>query len=318
MITEQQKAKSAFPYLKWLLLLLIGAIIYLNYAGYLEPAVKFLDSPELTFKIGKVRVSLYEIIISSIGIVGVLWLADIISTFGESRIKRLRGINNANKAIISKFYQIFVYFLAFFIGLSALGIDLSVLAVFGGALGIGIGFGLQKVTSNFISGLILLFEKSIVTDDLIELTDGTTGLVKQIRARFTLLETPDGKEVLIPNEDLVTGKVINWTYTHKKARVEIKVGISYDDDVELAQKLMTDAAKEFPRCFHEPEPICYVREFADNSISLLMFFWVADVTEGRYGPKSSVMISILKKFKEAGIHIPYPQRDIYIKEQPKT
>jgi small-conductance mechanosensitive channel len=195
-----------------------------------------------------------------------------------------------------------------------LGIDLTALAVFSGALGIGIGFGLQKVTSNFISGIIILFEKTVQNDDLIELNDGTLGFLRNTGSRASLIETYDGKEVMVPNEDLITNRVINYTHSNKKARIKINIGVSYDCDLEKAQKLILEAAEEHPRTTKDPEPLCFLEEFADSSVNFILLFWVNDVIEGRYGPRSDVLFSIWNKFKENNIEIPYPQRDIHIKE----
>jgi small-conductance mechanosensitive channel len=195
-----------------------------------------------------------------------------------------------------------------------LGIDLTALAVFSGDLGIGIGFGLQKVTSNFISGIIILFEKTVQNDDLIELNDGTLGFLRNTGSRASLIETYDGKEVMVPNEDLITNRVINYTHSNKKARIKINIGVSYDCDLEKAQKLILEAAKEHPRTTKDPEALCFLEEFADSSVNFILLFWVNDVIEGRYGPRSDVLFSIWNKFKENNIEIPYPQRDIHIKE----
>ncbi len=315
MIQEHDESVKIFFYVKWLTFFVICSLIYLNYIGHLEPAVKFLDSPELTFKAGKLKFSLYQLLLSVLALIVTVWAADVISSFGESRIKKFKGITKANKALISKFWQIFVYVLAFMIGLSFVGIDTGSLAIFGGALGIGLGFGLQKITSNFISGLILLFEKSIVTDDIIELKDGTSGTVKEIRARFTLVQMGEGKEVLIPNEELVINKVINVTYSHKKGRLEVKLPLSYDADVAKAMKLMLEAAAEYPKTLKDPVPNCYVRELTNDGVMVFLYFWVEDVREGRMFPISEVMSSIVKKFKKADINIGTTQKLVYVKEK---
>lgn len=315
---EPTKSSLAFTLIKLAVFTLLCGVIYLNYIGQLEPAVKFLDSPKLTFTAGKFKISLYEIIVSITTIVVTLWAASIISDFGVRRIKNLRRLNSANKALLSKFYQITIYTFAFLVSLSLIGLDLAVLAVFGGALGIGIGFGLQKITSNFISGLILLFEKSIKEGDMIELENGTNGIIKHISGRFTLVETMDGKDIMIPNEDFITNRVISWTYTSTTARAEIMVGVAYDSDLELVRKIMLETAKENPKCLENPEPLCHVMEFADSAINLRLLFWIADINEGRLGPRSEIMINIIKKFKEAGITIPFPQTDLHIKRQQKV
>ncbi len=296
-----------------LLITFLMSFFLLGFLDYLQPMKTFLDSDDLSFKIGTTRFSVYLLIKATVIVVLVFWITGILSEFGENRIKKIRGIKASNKALIVKAFQILIYFIAFIIGLDVLGIDLTTLAIFSGAIGIGIGFGLQKITSNFISGLILLFEKSVENDDLVELTDGTYGYIRHTSARYTLIETFEGKEIMIPNEDFITNRVTNWTYTNSKGRVAINIGVSYESDIEKAMELILEAAKEHPRCVDEPSPSCYLEEFADSSVNFILFFWLADVTEGRFEPRSDVLRSIWKKFKENNIVIPYPQRDLHIK-----
>lgn len=301
----------------WIAKLLLAALVIgffaLGFLDYLQPIKTFLDSDALAFHIGEMRFSAYLIIRACITVIMLFWLTGIFSEFGEKRIKTFKNVKASNKALLTKAFQIIVYFLAFIIGLDVLGIDLTALTIFSGAVGIGIGFGLQKITSNFISGLILLFEKSVENDDLVELADGTYGFIRHTGARYTLIESFEGKEIMIPNEDFITSRVTNWTYSNSKGRVAIPIGVSYDSDIEKAQALILEAAKEHPRCIDEPEPVCYLREFADSSVNFLLFFWVSDVTEGRYSPQSEVMFSIWRKFKTHHITIPFPQRDLHIK-----
>ncbi|MBT6547667.1 MAG: mechanosensitive ion channel, partial [Gammaproteobacteria bacterium] len=206
-----------------------------------------------------------------------------------------------------------IYLVAFLVGLDFVGIDLTTLTVFSGAVGIGLGFGLQKIASNFISGLILLMEKSIEEGDLIELSDGTFGYIRRASARYTLVETFDSKEILVPNEDLITSRVVNWTFSNSSARIEIELGVAYDSDIDLAHDLILAAAREHPRCAIKPEPACFLRFFGDSSVNFILHFWVEDVTLGRWPTQSEVMFSIWRKFKDNGIEIPFPQRDLHIK-----
>lgn len=298
---------------KFFLALLIIAFFVLGFLDYFRPIQTFLDSEILSFNVGETRFSAYLLIKAIITVIILFWLAAILSGFGEKRIKSIRRFKASNKALIIKVFQILTYFIAFIIGMDVMGIDLTAFAIFSGAIGIGIGFGLQKVTSNFISGLILLFEKSIENDDLVELADGTYGYIRHTGARYTLVETFEGKEIMIPNEDFITSRVTNWTYSNNKGRVEINIGVSYDSDIEEAMRLILESAQEHPRCIADPEPSCFLKEFADSSVNFVLFFWVSDVKEGRNGPRSDVMLTIWKKFKEHNITIPYPQLDLHVK-----
>ena len=298
---------------RWLIALLIAAVLTLGSLGYLEPVKTLLHTEALTYTLGNYSVSLYQVLKGLVALVALFWVAAIISATGENRLKKLEKIRAANRALLIKGFQSLVYLVFSLFALDILGIDLAALAVLGGAIGIGIGFGLQKIASNFISGLILLMEKSVEEGDLIQLNDGIYGFVRQTGARYTLIETFDGKEIMVPNEDFVTNRVTNWTYSNSRGRVEILLGVSYDSDIEKARELMLEIAKAHPRCSAEPVPQCYVRDFGQSSIDLLLYFWVDDVSLGRYEPRSDVLRTIWKRFKSEGITIPFPQRDITIK-----
>lgn len=303
--------------LKNLFLLFLIILITAAYMlGYFTPLIQVLSSKDLTTKIGSTRISAYDVLKAIYATVILIWITNFISNFGEKRIQRLRWINPSNRELLNKGFQIILYFIAFLIGLRILGINLTALAVFSGAFGIGIGFGLQKITSNFISGLILLLEKAVRIGDLIELSDGTIGFLRHTNARYTLVETPDGRDIMIPNEDFITNRVTNWTYNNNFGRVDLIVSVAYSSDIEKAQTLILEAAKEHPRCIAEPKPACFLQQFGDSGINLQLFFWVADVTEGRMEPKSDVMLSILKKFKQHHIEMPLPQREIMVKTLP--
>ncbi len=291
---------------------LVLAVSLLGYFGYLQPTIDFLDSDQMSFSLGSFNISFYEMLKRLTFLVILIGVANLIVEKGRNYFKGLRKIRLSNRALVINFYQIFIYFITFMIGLNILNIELSSLAFFGGALGIGIGFGLQKITSNFISGLILLFEKSIEEGDLVELDNGVYGFVKNTGARYTLIETFDSKEIMIPNEEFITKNVVNWTYSNKQGRVDVQIGVSYKCDIEKARELILEAAIEHEKCSKDPEPKCFLREYGDSSVNFLLHFWVDDVTFGRFEPQSDVMRAIWRKFKENDIEIPFPQRDIHI------
>lgn len=188
---------------------------------------------------------------------------------------------------------------------------MTTLAVIGGAVGVGIGFGLQKIASNFISGIILLFEKSVEIGDIVELDGGNIyGEIKHFGGRYTLVESSDGKEIMIPNEDFIISKVTNWTYSNSRARIEINLGVAYGSDLELVQKIMISCAKENSHCLAYPEIECFVTQFGEFDIKFTLYFWISDIVRGRMLPRSEVLMSIWKKFRENGIEIPLPQREV--------
>tara|TARA_R110002094_G_scaffold16436_4_gene27975 strand:- start:2187 stop:2795 length:609 start_codon:yes stop_codon:yes gene_type:complete len=192
-----------------------------------------------------------------------------------------------------------------------MGIDLTALAVFGGAIGVGLGFGLQKVVSNFISGVILLLDKSIKPGDVIEISD-TYGRINKLAARYTSVISRDGREHLVPNEDIITQTVINWTFSDQKVRRHLPVNVSYNCDIEVAMQLMMDAATESPRVIKNPEPRVLIKGFGDNGIDLELRMWIRDSENGVSNIASEVYLAIWHKFNAEGVEFPYPQRDIHI------
>jgi small-conductance mechanosensitive channel len=308
--------KPESKHAKFLLLALMALVAFEELLELWAPTKDFLNQDSLAIHFGKQSITFYEILKSIFAVVSVFWVAAIISDLGEKYISSIRNMRMGNKAILIKLFQIILYFIAFLLVLNFIGIDLTAFTVFGGAIGIGVGFGLQKITSNFISGLILLFEKSVERDDLVELSDKTIGFIRHMGARYTRVETFDGKEIIIPNEDFITNRVINWTYSNSRCRIDFIIGVSYDSDLEKVLSLMVEAAKEHPRCLQEPEPACYLREFASCAVNFQLYFWIADVTFGRSQVQSDVLFSIWKKFKENNIEIPHPKMDMYIKQLP--
>lgn len=284
---------------------LITLTAILKVTAFTQVTVGYLNS--IAVDVGTFHISLLNLINSIIILIIVFWIAGMLTRSLEKFLRRSSSLSYTARELTVKFFRIFFYFIALLITLSALGVDLTAFAVFGGALGVGIGLGLQKITANFVSGITLLMEKSIKIGDLIEVGN-TTGNVRELNIRYALIETVDGREVLIPNEELVSTRVTNWTYSNNSARIEIPVGVNYDSDVQLVRRLLLEAAKEHPKCIKKPEPNCFLREFGDSSLNFLLVFWIADVNDGRFGPQSEVMMNALAKFKANDIDIPYPQR----------
>lgn len=292
---------------------LVPALI-LHIFGALEPTISYLD--ELYFKIGKIKISLYLIIKAIIVLLTVFWLSGLISRKSKSYFENNKNIKSSTKGIISKFIDIIIYSVVFIIILKTFGVDLTALAVIGGAIGVGIGFGLQKIASNFISGIILLFEKSVEVGDIVELDNGSIyGTIKHFGGRYTLVEAMDGKEIMIPNEEFIIGKVTNWTYSNNRARIDIKIGVAYDSDLKKTKEIMLQCALDHKKCIKYPEPECYVGSLNEYDISMILYFWINDIVEGRMGAKSDVMIDIFDKLKENNIKIPLPQRELKIIEE---
>lgn len=298
---------------KWLMLAGLIALVFSAGAGYLNPAIHFLSQKSLTFRFAHQKFNAYDVIKGIVALLITFWGAAIVSEFIEGRINRIKQLRPTTRALFGKISQIVTYIIAFLCALDIIGIDLTALTVFSGAVGIGLGFGLQKIASNFMSGLILLVERTISPDDLIELSDGTTGHIRRTGARFTLLETFDGKEIMIPNEEFISNRVTNLTYSNKKGRINILVGISYDADLKLAQSLMMQAALAHPKCLTDPRVLCTMTAFADSAVNFKLSFWVEDVNDGMREPQSEVMFAIWDLFKQHDIKIPYPQREVTLR-----
>jgi small-conductance mechanosensitive channel len=202
--------------------------------------------------------------------------------------------------------------LAVVFALGSIGIDLTAFAVFSGAIGVGVGFGLQKVVSNLVSGVILLMDRSIKPGDVIEI-DGTYGSVTTLNARYVSVLTRDGKEYLIPNEDLITQRVTNWSYSSALIRLHVKLGISYQSNPHKAIELVLEATREVKRVLKKPEPTCLLVAFGDSSVDLELRFWIEDPVNGTTNVRSEVMLNVWDLFQENGIEIPFPQRELTLR-----
>ena len=225
---------------------------------------------------------------------------------------RMPNITPSMEVLFSKILKVVLISLSIVIGLNSFGIQLSSLTVLGGAIGLGLGFGLQKVISNLISGVILLLDKSIKPGDVISIGD-TYGWINKLSARYVSVITRDGRENLIPNENLITNEVENWSFSDTKVRLRSPVGISYDADVRKAIELCKQAATNCERVLKDPAPQCPVKGFGDNSVDLELRFWIADPAKGVTNIKSMVYLEIWDLFHEHDIEIPFPQRDIHIR-----
>lgn len=286
---------------------LMPALI-LHIFDMLPVAIEYLDS--LAFTIGSVKISLYLALKAFIVALTVFWLASLISRKSRNYIEKNRRIQSNTKGIIIKFIDILVYTGVIIILLKTFGVDMTAFAVVGGAIGVGIGFGLQKIASNFISGIILLFEKSIEIGDLIELENGTTGKIKHFSGRYTLIEGFDGKEIFLPNEDLITGRVTNWTHSNTHARVEVNLNVAHGSDLKKVKEIMISCAKQHPRCSAEPEIECFLTHFGESDAKFTLYFWVEDVFEGRAGPRSDVLMQIAQELQKNGIELAVPLQRI--------
>ena len=288
----------------------IWILVALHLLGWLPHVLQAMDG--FAFTLGSTRISLLAVV-KLVLLIALLWvIAFWLSALIERRLSGAANVSPGLRLGVSKVSKVVLVTLALLIALDAVGIDLTALTVFGGALGVGIGFGLQRIASNFISGFIVLFDRSIKPGDVISV--GTKfGWVSELRARYTVVRDRDGVETLIPNETLITTEVINWSYSDRDVRIKIPVSISYGDDPEQAMAIMLEAARVSPRIKNDPEPVCRLLEFGDNGMLLELRVWIIDPESGINGVRSMINLEIWRRFRDAGITIPFPQRDVYIK-----
>ena len=289
--------------------LLIWTLAALNILGLLGPAMDLLDS--VAFTLGERRISVLTVVNAVVLLVLLLWTARILGRFLTGRIDRSSVLTPSIKVLTQKALHILLLTAAFLFTLNYLGVDLTAFAVFTGAIGVGIGFGLQKVVSNLISGFILLLDRSIKPGDVIELEE-TFGWVTSLGARYVALSTRDGKEWLIPNEDLITQRVINWTYLNNKLRLPLKFGVSYHSDVRRAMEIAVEAAATVERVLKDPAPVCRLIGFGDSSVDLELRVWIHDAQAGVVNVRSAIFLELWDRFRAEGIEIPFPQRDLHI------
>jgi len=285
----------------------IWIIVALHLLGWLPEVVRAMDVVGVT--VGDIRISLRTVVKLFVVVGALLALAAWISRMIENTLRHSRHLTAAAKVGIGKSSKFALYILAVLIALNSVGIDLTALAVFGGALGVGLGFGLQRIASNFISGFILIFDRSIRPGDVISIND-KFGWVQELRARYVVVRDRDGVETLVPNENLITTEVINWSYSDHQVRLKLPVQISYEDDPEQAMEILVNAATSCTRALDDPKPVARLMEFGDNGIELELRVWIMDPNNGVGSVRSDINLVIWREFQKAGITIPYPQRDV--------
>jgi small-conductance mechanosensitive channel len=284
-------------------------IAALSILGQLDPTIDTLDSVSVV--LGGLRLTPLLLIKLGVLLIVALWLTNVASNFIESRITRSTDLTPSIQVLLVKMVRLGLMIFAVAVVLSAVGINLSALAIFSGAAGVGIGFGLQKIVANFISGIILLADKSVKPGDLVTIGD-SSGRISAMKTRYISVAAGDGREFLIPNEDLVTQKVTNWTYTDKNTLVKVNFGTNYDADPRLVCKLAIDVAATAKRAQKNKPPNCILVEFAEHGMKFSLTFWIAD-PDGMDNVKSEVMLSLWEVFKRENIKVPYPVREIRIR-----
>ena len=303
-------ATSVVQQANWAKFIAITAwtVAALHIASLLNPTLVLLDSLAIT--LGETRLSVLTILKAVILLSFLIWLAWSASNIANRRIVAYDGFSPTMQVLLSKTITIALMVVAVVVAVSSLGIDLSIFAFIGGALGLGVGFGLQKVISNLFSGLILLLDRSIKPGDVIAIED-TYGQIKTMGARYISIVTRDNTEYLIPNEDLITHRVVNWSFSTTLLRLKFSVGVAYGSNIHGVRKLMISEAQKVQRVLKDPPPVCHLKNFGDSSIELELRFWIRDPENGISNVSSAVRLAIWDAFEANGIEIPFPQRVVH-------
>jgi small-conductance mechanosensitive channel len=296
--------------------LLIWLAIAAEYLGWLDPIISTLDS--IGVAAGKSRITVWSVLKLLFTLTLFVLVAAWISRWVERRLKRLSNLAPSTRIGIAKFANAFLIGLSILMGLNAAGVDLTALTVLTGAIGLGLGFGLQSIAANFVSGFVLLMDRSIKPGDVISLSgqSGTStenfGWVQELRGRYVVVRDRDGVEMLVPNQQLISNAVINWSYTDPRIRLKLPIRVSYSDDPELALEILLTACKGQARVLPEPAPVSRLMHFSDSGIELELRFWISDPQEGVNNVRSEVNRAIWRLFKEHKITIPVAQREIVV------
>ena len=301
---RKRSIRTIFAWVAWL-------FVATKILGVTDDIAALLD--QAAFSVGNFRLSILDAIQATLLIGIVLWLSVTAGSFIDQRIQKVEELTPSLRVLLGKIIRITFIFVAVLVAISGLGIDLTALTVLSGAVGVGIGFGLQKVVSNFISGIIILLDQSIKPGDTIELGE-TFGWIRELRARFVSVITRDGREYLIPNEDFITTQVINWSFSDKYVRLDVPFGVSYDSDPHEVTELAIEAASRVDRVETKVKaPVCWITAFGDSSIDFLLRFWITDPQAGLTNIRGKVLLALWDAFKENGIQIPYPHREVLVK-----
>lgn len=295
--------------------LTIWIFVALHVTGLLDDLIDYLDA--VRFPLGKPPLTLWDILAGVVSVIltvlAALWVGSVI----EARLMSTKSLAANSRVILARLAKAALTLLAVLLALSFVGIDLTVLSVFGGALGVGLGLGLQRIASNYVSGFIILLDRSLSIGDMITV-DKFYGAVSEINARYTVLKSLDGTETIVPNEMLVSTPVINHSYSHTSVQVVVKVSIAYSADVDRALQILIEAASAQPRVLADPPPTAFISGFGADGIDMQVGFWISDPEAGSLPIRSDIARTVLKRFQQEGIEIPAPQREVRITSAPSA
>jgi small-conductance mechanosensitive channel len=300
------------PLFRWIGL----PILSLHLFGYLPTIIKTLEN--IALSIGNFEVSAYGLVRVLIFGGLLFWLGRASNVFGQDIIRKQKTLDARTREVFSKLYEVGLFCIIAILLLNVMGISLTTLAVFGGAVGVGLGLGLQSIASNFISGIIILLDRSLTVGDFVELDDGSKGFVREFRMRYAVLETYDGKDILVPNEKFISSLLINWTHKDSKQRYRVDFSVPYATDIRSMVELIKIAVAEHPQVISgektllEDRPDCEIANFGDSGVNMFVEFWMEGVDDGKNRVGGDLMLIIFETLKANGIEIPFPQREVRI------
>ena len=303
---------NAFAWLAW-------TVAALNALGYLDRLIRWLDS--VSYSTGTIHISLWGVLQGGLVTGLLVWAAFVVSRLIQNRLEKSSALNPSMRVLTGKILRITLVAVAVVFGMQAVGINLTAFTVFSGALGLGVGLGMQRTVSNLVAGFTMLADRSIKPGDVIEIetaTGPTYGEVRSLGARYVSVLTRSGTETLIPNEILISSAVTNWSFSNRLVRRGLAIGVSYHTDVELAQRLCVEAALKCSRVLKKDAPVCLLKGFGDSSVDLELRFWISDPEGGVANIESEVLLQVWKLFTANKIEIPYPQRDLHIRSGLET
>ena len=307
--------RRSFPRSNWIgtferaIALVIWLLVALHVTGLLTDLVELFEAVHIP--IGKQRLTLWDLLVGAVSVVLTLLAALWVGSVLESRLMAATSLTPNSRVVVARLLKAVLALVAVLTALSLVGIDLTVLSVFGGALGVGLGLGLQKIASNYVSGFIILLDHSLTIGDMITV-DKYYGAVSQINTRYTVIKALDGTETIVPNEMLVSSPVINHSYSDSKVRVVVKVSVAYASDVDRALQILVDAERNQPRVLGDPAPAAFITGLGADGIDLEVGFWIRDPEEGTLAVRSAITRLLLQRFRDESIEIPFPQRDVRI------
>lgn len=297
---------------KWLLI----PIMVLYVVGWLDDLTGYLDTIDI--ELGNIRISAFGLARAIVFGSLLFWLGRLSNAAGQRLIRKQERIDVGTREVLAKLFQVLLVAVLFILLLQIMGINLTALAVFGGALGVGLGFGLQAIASNFISGMIILMDRSLKLGDYIELDDGRAGIIRQMNMRSTLLQTFDGKDIMVPNEQFVTSRFVNWTHNNDKQRYALNFQVAYKTDIPKMLGIVKEVVRSHPQVINEPDtPIeeladAEIAGFGDSGIDILVEFWMEGIDDGVNRVGADLMLMIWQALRDNDIEIPFPQREVKI------